>query len=144
MVLTEWGNLLTKTAGFLARPGATAPELARCEERLRTTLPGALKELYLVSDGVYDQRGQYFVVWPLDELVRRNEQQWAEGDAGRRELLAFGDDGTGIPFCVPREGEAYVFSWNPVETRARWLANDLGDFWAGWTSGEITTYLATT
>jgi hypothetical protein len=142
MILTDWPSLLAKTPGLQLRQGATTHGLARCEERLLATFPAQLKLLYLVSDGVYDQRGHWSVIWSLTDLAEQNERQWAEGGPQRRELLAFGDDGTGIPFCVTRDGGAGVFSWNPIEARPRWVANDLGDFWTGWTTGEITTYFA--
>ena len=142
MILTDWPSLLTKAAGLQLRPGATPQALDRCAERLQVTFPAQLKQLYLVSDGVYDQRGHWSVIWSLADLAELNERQWAEGGPQRQELLAFGDDGTGIPFCVSRDGGSSVFSWNPIEARPRWLANDLGDFWAGWTTGEITTYFA--
>jgi hypothetical protein len=139
MVLTDWRVLLTAAAGFQVRPGATAEEIAVIEERLDATLPAELRKLYLVSDGVFDERGRWFVVWPLAELARRNELEWAADGAGRRELLGFGDDGVGAPFCVPRDGRSGVFSWNPVDAGPHWLANDIDDFWIGWTTGEITT-----
>jgi hypothetical protein len=130
MILTDWPSLLAKTPGLQLRPGATAHELARCEERLQATFPVLLKQLYLVSDGIYDQRGHWSVIWSLADLAQLNERQWDQGGPQR------------IPFCVTRDGGAVVFSWNPIEARPRWVANDLGDFWAGWTTGEITTYFA--
>jgi hypothetical protein len=139
MVLTDWLTLLTVAAGFQAQPAASAEDVALLEERLQCRLPAQLKKLYLVSDGVFDQRGQWFVVWPLAEVVRRNEVEWSEDGAGRRELLGFGDDGIGAPFCVPRDGGAGVFSWNPVDAAPYWLANDVDEFWLGWTTGTITT-----
>ncbi|MGX6600956.1 SMI1/KNR4 family protein [Micromonosporaceae bacterium Da 78-11] len=139
MVLTDWHALLTAAAGFQAQPGATAAGVALLEERLQATLSAQLRKLYLVSDGVYDQRGQWYVIWPLAEVLRRNELDWAADGAGRRELLGFGDDGIGAPFCAPRNGGSGVFSWNPVDAAPYWLANDVDEFWIGWTTGEITT-----
>jgi hypothetical protein len=61
--------------------------------------------LYLASDGVFDRVGQWCVIWPLSEIVTRNLQAWALEDVpGRQALVGFGDDGTGAPFCVPRDG----------------------------------------
>ena len=134
MVLTDWHDLLHVADGYLTRPGAVEDDVA--------DLPFQLQRLYLVSDGVYDRHGQWFLLWPLSELLRRNELEWADGDPGRCELLAFGDDGTGAQFCVPRDGGSGVFLWDPLAGSPHWLANDLGDFWAGWTTGAITTYAA--
>jgi SMI1/KNR4 family protein SUKH-1 len=135
MVLTDWRVLLRMADGYQTRPGASEESLAAYEEALRATFPAGLRKLYLASDGIYDQRGQWFVVWPLADLARRNEMLWS----GQPELLGFGDDGTAAPFCVPRDGGPGVFSWNPVEATPHWLANDVADFWEGWTAGEITT-----
>ena len=140
MILTDWDGLLAGTDDYQVRPAATEEDLARHAERLHVIFPPQLRKLYLVSDGVFDQHGQWFVVWPLSDLPGRNEPEWTAGGAGRRELLAFGDDGTGAHFCVPRDGGPGVFVWNPVAAAPFWLANDVGDFWLGWTTGEITTY----
>ncbi|MET0417597.1 MAG: SMI1/KNR4 family protein [Actinoplanes sp.] len=139
MVLPDWHRLLTTADGYQARTPASAEALAAQEELLQAIFPFQLSELYLVSDGVYDQRGQWYVVWPLAELHRRNELDWANDAAGRRDLVAFGDDGTGATFCVPRDGGSGVFSWNKLAAAPYWLANDVGDFWIGWTTGTITT-----
>ncbi len=139
MVLPDWPRLVTTADGWQARSAATPETLAGCERQLGATFPRQLSRLYLASDGIFDQRGQWFVVWPLAELPRRNELDWANDGAGRRELVAFGDDGTGAPFCVPRDGGAGVFLWNPLAAAPYWLANDVADFWLGWTTGAITT-----
>jgi hypothetical protein len=138
MILTDWRVLLQGADGYQTRPGATEELLAEHEERLGAVFPTGLRKLYQASDGVFDERGRWFVVWPLAELAGRNTKLWAAGD-GQRELLGFGDDGTGAPFCVPRDGGPGVFSWNPVEAAPHWLANDVADFWTGWTTGDITT-----
>jgi hypothetical protein len=139
MFVTDLRAVLTSTAGYQMQPGATAEGLALVEKRLEATLPAQLRKLYQVSDGVFDKRGQWFVVWPLAELVRRNELDWAADGIGRRELLGFGDDGIGAPFCVPRDGGSGVFTWNPVDATPYWLANDIDEFWIGWTTGAINT-----
>jgi hypothetical protein len=133
MILTDWHILLTGVDGYQAQPAADPAALG-------SQLPPQLEALYLVSDGVFNSEGHWFVVWPLAELSRRNEIEWTAGSRCRRELLAFGDDGTGGRFCVPRDGGPGVFLFNPLNPAPRWLANDVGDFWIGWTTGVITTY----
>ena len=139
MLLTDWHRLLTMADGFQLQPAATEENLALHEELLQARFPVQLSRLYRESDGVYDQRGRWFVVWPLADLPRRNELDWASDGAARRDLVAFGDDGTGASFCVPRDGASGVFIWNPVASAPYWLANDIGDFWIGWTTRAITT-----
>jgi len=139
MVLTDWHRLLTMADGFQLQPAATEETVALQQERLRAQFPFQLSRLYLESDGVFDQRGQWFVIWPLAELPRRNRFEWARDGIARRDLVAFGDDGTGASFCVPRDGGSGVFIWNPLTGAPYWLANDIGDFWIGWTTRAITT-----
>lgn len=134
MVLTDWRILLAEGDGYQMRPAATEQDVALHEERLREPLPLQLKNLYLVSNGVYDRAGQWFVVWALPDLAPRNELEWAADAAGRRELLAFGDDGAGARFCVPRDGGPGVFLWSSLVEAPSWLANDVGDFWLGRTA----------
>ena len=129
MVLTDWHRLLTTAVGFQLRAAASEEDLAFYEEQLQATLPLQLRRLYLVSDGVYDERGRWFVIWPLAALPGRNELDWAKDGPRRRELVAFGDDGTGGPFCVPRDGGPGVFLWDALTPAPLWLANDVGDFW---------------
>jgi hypothetical protein len=140
MLLTDWYGLLTAADGYELRPAATDETLTAHEQQLQVRLPLQLRKLYLVSDGVFDRHGQWFVVWPLAELAGRNEPAWTGEGASRRELLAFGDDGMGAHFCVPRDCSPGVFLWQPLAAAPFWLANDVGDFWTGWTTGVITTY----
>ncbi|MEV4350283.1 SMI1/KNR4 family protein [Actinoplanes sp. NPDC049596] len=165
MILVDWSRLLTEADGYETRPPVEEDELAAYPE-----LPPQLRKLYLVSDGVFNRYGQWFLVWPLAELAARNELSRAEPAAGEEpsraepaageepsraepaageepaarkkatKLLAFGDDGTGGRFCVLRDAAPGVFLWDPFLATPRWLANDLGDFWLGWTTGTITTF----
>jgi hypothetical protein len=69
--------------------------------------PEDLRRLYLASDGVFDAPAQWFVIWPIADVVIRNREAWScEDSPSRRNLVGFGDDGTGAPFCVPRMGAA--------------------------------------
>ena len=92
----------------------TLEELDAAERSLGRAIPADLRSLYEAADGFFDQAGQWFVVWPLERLVSDNVRSWSEGRL-RRDLLAFGDDGTGNPFCVPtneaRPREVIRWSW---------------------------------
>jgi hypothetical protein len=136
MILTDWQILLTGAHGYEVQPAAAAHDIAA----FPGGLPPQLAALYLVSDGVWARDGHWFVVWPVADLFPRNDHEWNSLGHGRRELLAFGDDGTGGRFCVPRDGGLGVFLFNPLNPAPLWLANDVGDFWLGWTTGTITTY----
>jgi hypothetical protein len=140
MILVDWCDLLRATDGYQARPGVPGEGLATYEKGLTASLTLDVRRLYLASDGVVEQYGERFLLWPLTELIRRNVLEWTDAEPGRDELVALGDDGTGARICVPRDGNAGVFLWDPLTAAPHWLANDLGDFWIGWTTGTITTH----
>lgn len=101
------------------------------ERRLSVTFPARLRRLYDESDGRFSEAGQWWVVWPLDRLVEDNERAWGDGMLARH-LLAFGDDGTGNPFCVALNSDAdQVLRWN-------WLDQDVEV-----NEGSIDTFLRT-
>jgi cell wall assembly regulator SMI1 len=116
-----------------AEPAAiNAAELA-----LGVTFPEALRLLYLASDGVFDDPGQWFVIWPLADMITRNQAAWKDGNRTRRGLLAFGDDGTGSPFCVRTDGRDEVLFFGPIECTTVWLAPSLPLFWEAWMAGSL-------
>lgn len=135
----DWRTVLAANDGYQLRPPVAAAELDRAGVLLGAVLLDDLRRLYLTTDGIFDKSGQWFVVWPLVEILAGNHRDWAVSAAGRRALLGFGDDGTGAPFCVPRNGGPGVFIWNPIDEQAYRLTDTLGQFWSGWSSGVITT-----
>jgi cell wall assembly regulator SMI1 len=134
--MRDWTRLLD-IRGYELRPGVTAEGLRRAEIRLGRALPPALASLYHESDGVFDAGGQWFVLWPLESLVKENLARWDTSLLPRR-FLAFGDDGTGDPFCV-EDDNPEVICWHPVDRHAMHLAPGIHSFWRGWTAGTITT-----
>lgn len=128
----DWRQALTNE-GHEPRPGATAAAIAEVERALAVALPADLRDLYLASDGVYDEPGEWFPIWPLADVAEHN-QTWTPPN-----LLAFGDDGTGAPLCVARDGAPDVYSWSSIDGEATWLAPSVREFWRGWSSGSITT-----
>ncbi|WP_196073137.1 SMI1/KNR4 family protein [Nakamurella alba] len=86
--------------------GADSDLMAAAESELECRLPDELRQLYLASNGVFEKRGEWFVVWPLASVVERNTFDWDlyPDDEERADLVGFGDDGTGAPFCVRRSG----------------------------------------
>ena len=90
-------------------------ELASAESRLGVRLPVALCLLYADGNGRFDERGQWWVVWPIDRLVESNETYWREGWLDRS-FVGFGDDGTGDPFCLRVDGSSDAISrWSMIE-----------------------------
>lgn len=136
--MVDWRAVLADDGNEL-QPAASEVEVRRVEVLLGAVLPADLRGLYLASDGVFDKPGQWFVVWPLAQIVQRNRRAWVEEHAERERLVGFGDDGTGTAFCVPRKGSVGVFAWNPIDERAYWLADSVVEFWAGWSGGVIRT-----
>jgi hypothetical protein len=134
----DWRQLLSVDDGYELRPGAAAGEVAAAETALAAVFPADLRQLYLVSNGVFDRPGQWFVIWPLPKVVTRNREAWQQdGSLARRELIGFGDDGTGDPFCVPRNGGSSVYAWSPIEGKATLLAISVANFWSGWAADTL-------
>jgi hypothetical protein len=138
--LAYWRHLLAADDGYELSPGVTADELAGVEAALGAVFPEALRQAYLASDGALLREGQYYPLWPLAEVLRRNQDDWSWDDAQRRhELVGFGDNGTGEPFCVDRVGSDTVYHWDLICSEATPLAETFAGFWAGWNAGTITT-----
>jgi hypothetical protein len=139
--MTDWNRLLRAEDGYQLQPAASASEVAAAEATLTAELPSDLKDLYLVSNGVFDTTGQWFVIWPLAEITARNQEAWStEGSSQRHVLVGFGDDGTGAPFCVPRDGGTGVFAWSPIDSEATPLAHTVSEFWSGWVAGTLPAH----
>ncbi|MFC0627088.1 SMI1/KNR4 family protein [Kribbella deserti] len=138
--MTNWPEVLAPYAHEITlHPGCSEPRLAAAKRILDRTLPQDLHGLYRHTDGIYDISGQWFSMWRLTDLVSWNLTSWREGPSERRTLLAFGDDGTGDPFCASLDRDPAVYSWSPVSQEATHLADNLEAFWPGWLSGQIGT-----
>jgi hypothetical protein len=135
-VAIGWRQLLGADDGCQLRPGAGPDEVAAAEAVLEAVFPAELKGLYLASDGVFDAPGQWFVIWPLEMLAEENVQRRRAGILPA-DLIAFGDDGTGDPFCVPQDGGDGVFFWDAIDGEATRLANSVATFWSGWVADTL-------
>jgi len=134
----EWRQLLGADDGYELCPGAGDGEIAAAEAALGAVFPEQLREVYQASNGVFDRPGQWFVIWPLPEVVTRNREEWSLTDSpARLGLVGFGDDGTGDPFCVPRDGSDGVFHWSSIDGEATLLAGATAEFWPGWVAGTL-------
>jgi hypothetical protein len=132
----EWVTVLDAD-GFECRPGVGPDALGEAAQALGKDLPDDLASLYLESDGVFAVNGQWWVIWPLDMLIRENRARWASGLLPQH-FLAFGDDGTGDAFCLAGDSPD-VTCWHPVASESTHLASNVYDFWQGWTTGTLTT-----
>jgi hypothetical protein len=102
------------------------------ETRLGVTFPPAIKALYADSDGRWRQDGQWWVVWPLDRVIADNDVAWRE-DRLPRDLLAFGDDGTGNPFCVRLSDDGdRVLRWSWIDADVETDEGDMDRFLSEW------------
>src|SRR6266700_2211679 len=117
MADVDWSPSTIFGRDYRAARAATPKELQQAENRVSAQLPDDLRQLYLTSDGVWDIAGQWFVVWPLKRLVDANgvlseDNEWSETD-----LVAFGDGGTGNPFCLMRSAPGIYF-WSHIDAEA--------------------------
>ena len=111
------------------RPCA-ADQLAVAEAQLSVRLPQSLRILFLRGDGRFRLDGQWWVVWPLDRVVSDSRAAWGDGNLDRR-LLAFGDDGTGNPFCVRLDGDEVV-RWSWIDGGVERVEGSMDEFVAEW------------
>ena len=120
------------------RQGASKEQLDALERRLRGPIPGDLRALLLESDGFYDVEGRWEVAWSCDRIAEETERLRAEGLVGE-DVLCFGDDGTGDPFCISHQDGGPVCHLYPITVEMTVLADSLLAFWDGWLRGEIST-----
>jgi cell wall assembly regulator SMI1 len=88
--------------------------LDAAEAELGRSLPEHLRDLYRAGDGRFDRGGEWWVIWPLARAVADSLAAWRRG-ALVEDLLAFGDDGTGNPFCMRLGGGDEVVRWNWID-----------------------------
>lgn len=132
--MAEWS---TPADDFELGPPASDAFIVDTEARLGTRLPEALASMYRANDGVYDQAGQWWVIWPLAQMVEA--AGWlTDADGYPDRWIAFGDDGTGNPFCYQRV-EGSITCLHMIEQVHQELAPSLADFWALLSSGAIKT-----
>lgn len=135
----DWVGLLSRDDTSVGA-GCGPDRVQAAQAALGCVFPPELADFLRAVDGVYDLDGQWFTGWPLDRIVTGAPCLWTTG--GPPELIPFGDNGCGAPFCVRRDETAAtctVYLWNPVEQEARPLATSLRSFWVGWLDGTITT-----
>jgi len=136
----DWTTVLAADDGYRLREPAEASAISAAESTLQVSLTVDLRDLYLASDGLFEEPSQWFVIWPLADVVSRNQEAWAIEGGRRVQLVGFGDDGTGNPFCVQRDAGPEVFAWSPIDHDATHIAKDLKTFWRHWTAGTLPSH----
>jgi len=126
----EWFRQI-RAAGIRPGPPAETSTLARARVALGHVLPPELETLYVAADGFFHEEGQWWVVWPLRRVLEKNPSAWRSGlDAS---LLAFGDDGTGSPFCMHlAASDGTVVRWNWIDQEVESRYPSLAEFLSEW------------
>jgi cell wall assembly regulator SMI1 len=132
----DWTALLATDGGFRLQNGVTDEELQVAEANLGCRPPEKLTSLHRLTNGVWDDSGQWYVIWPMVDMVARNREASQIETPARQLWIAFGDDGTGN-FCVRRRGGEAVYYWNPIDQEATLLADDLPSFWTAWVANTL-------
>ena len=122
--------------GYEYGPPATPQQINAVEEQLGSRLPMTLRDLYLRSNGVLDKAGQWWVIWPLDRLVESIQSAWNYARLPRL-LVAFGDDGTGNPFCMRADDDdgTLVLRWSWIGKDVEQDEGDFTEFLTEWCGG---------
>jgi hypothetical protein len=106
--------------------------IAEVERRLSVSLPPRVRVLHEREDGHYSGAGQWYVVWLLARVAEDNLRAWGDGTL-TRDLLAFGDDGTGNSFCVSLQSDAdEVVRWNWLDSDIEVNESDMEQFLQTW------------
>jgi hypothetical protein len=112
---------------------ANPRQIDAAEEQLGSCLPRALRDLYLTSDGIFDRTGQWWVIWPLASLVEGTQSAWNDTRLPRP-LVAFGDDGTGNPFCIRADDDdgTLVLRWSWIDKQVEQDEGTFTEFLSEW------------
>jgi hypothetical protein len=89
-----------------------------------------MRMLFLEGDGRFRVDGDWWVVWPLDRVVADTLAAWDDGTLDRV-LVAFGDDGTGNPFCSSVDSDQVV-RWSWIDGEVEQVEGDFAEFLTEW------------
>lgn len=105
---------------------ASSPSLVRCPSGGVST--AARTTLALAEHGYWDEAGQYWYLWPADQVYEESELR----------LLVIGGPGVdGIEWGY-RAGQSGVWAYYPFNGEFVWLAPTADALLQGWLSGSIT------
>ncbi|MEZ7173082.1 SMI1/KNR4 family protein [Sporosarcina sp. OR05] len=126
---------------------ASEAELRQITDVLHVELPRKLLELYVETNGVFDQFGCP-LIWSTTQIVKdnsffRNFTDYQDLYMPFDHLLFFSDNGCGDLFgyrilngCIETED---IYVWNHEDDSRTWVASSLETFIKGWITGELTT-----
>ena len=135
--VADWHQVFAQIgSAIVLSPPRTIFEVAEAEQQIREPLPDDLSRLYLVTDRVFDHDGLWYSIWPLERLVANALGPLSPATGLPRDWIAFGDDGTGDPFCVPPEGSP-IYHWSMIGRESQRVASRLDEFLIGWIEGSI-------
>lgn len=114
-------------------PGAPCADadLLGLAKSLGGEVPQDLRTLYRLGNGVFDEPGQWWIIWPIDRVAEVCSSRWAE-DSLPVDLIAFGDDGTGNPFCINRVEPSNVVRWSWIDGAVDTDEGTFADFVGRW------------
>lgn len=117
----------TDSSSFDPAPPLSAGDLAQAEKALGTLIPDPLVRLYRASNGTFDKQGQWWVVWPMAQMLE--SRTWLSEFSGYlHEWIPFGDDGTGDPYCFQRADDS-ITRLSMINGDHEPFAQDLAEFW---------------
>jgi hypothetical protein len=108
-------------------------EIGQAERELGSPMPSELRSFYERHNGYFSESGQWWVVWPLERLGEENRRARSLGLS--EALIAFGDDGTGSPFCVRRgDDSGEVLRWSWIDGEVERSEGTFPEFASAWLS----------
>lgn len=112
---------------FTPSPPLSVEDFAQAEESLGTLLPDPLVRMYRGNNGVFNEHGQWWTVWPVAQMLEA--RTWLSGFSGYLdEWIPFGDDGTGDPYCFHRADDS-ITRLSMIDGAHEPFAHGLADFW---------------
>lgn len=126
----DWAAVIGRAGEYYRmRTPPSAERIEAVQAALDTRFPQELIDLYLQTDGIYDSRAYFDPVWPLDEVLSENLRAFVDDPPPRDQYLGFGDDGTGNPYCVRRDGGEAVYYFGNILSEVTFLTDGLRALW---------------
>lgn len=129
-----WRELASEFTGVDLQGPAGGAALAAIEQGLGQSIPQALRELLLETDGIADDYGTD-VIWSAEKILSDNEEfRQNEQFRGLYQsfdvLMFFGDNGGGDQFAFVRRParDDEIFVWDHETDSRTWVAGSLENY----------------